>query len=754
MLTVLRPFHASAALTRTRASNLLNILSKETHAPLWALIHAAQSTHLPLLHLTSLLQKQGLSLEEFTKWKSKTTQSLQTDTGPIPSWVVFHVVIYKVRSSAHANGFMMDFVFTHLDSLPLNLQGPLLIFSAFHLSKFNLLQPLTRVIDTFLTTELAQDSDALQFNLLLQALSVNSIRSPESANIAVRVLKAMEARQLKLRSETYHSLLRDRFVTVELTKYLRSRMVHEGFVPDVSHLEAYLRVFAKGGAVHEAQKYVDEIRKHDLRRSSSRSSYSSSHASTVALSGFKDRASAFDFLQGLVAQPNANSNTSITVLPLPRAPYLLPLYKKKLDTHDYTASLAIASRDPQIRTGHLVKMFRRMSQIRGSLIRPTIVSYTVAIRGLLYRNAIPLAERIWRQLVKAGYPLDRPALSVGLETLTRAGKPHEAFELLEKYACDDTGDQNTTMTRFFSTPQLCVDIHALNTFMESLNKINRPDIIFKLWDYMDCLYGLSPTSQTLSILLQAATLASQLDKSSFHGAVAHLWLRNPFRRRNQQSLKKPETREEMVDAIVSNLRERGKRGEFRSKAYESGIWNDELPLEGARGVFLNVIFGAGNATHHEQLAGIKPPAYALRISLDNDSPPQHTHIDSLLSYTTSSSRSYPTIIPTNNNFLQYLLLLGLNERAAEIPITLACMKALGIKPDRATLAVGLVFFAEVGMQPPLVKAIDEWRGRGEGNKDEYSRMVEWMKEWVGEERMPRVENLRKWQFWVKNAREK
>jgi hypothetical protein len=63
-----------------------------------------------------------------------------------------------------------NFPFAHLDYVPLRHQGPLLIFAALHLSKFNLLQPLKCVVNAFLTTELSHE--ALQFNLLLQALTL------------------------------------------------------------------------------------------------------------------------------------------------------------------------------------------------------------------------------------------------------------------------------------------------------------------------------------------------------------------------------------------------------------------------------------------------------------------------------------------------------------------------------------------------------------------------------------------------------
>ncbi|KAF8626029.1 hypothetical protein AX15_005119 [Amanita polypyramis BW_CC] len=747
-----RSFHAtscrlSAALTRARISKVLAILSKETKNPMWNLINAPYSSRLSPLGFTPPRHEKGRQIDDCARWASVTSQvdidsALQTlrtlPSKHVPSWLAFYLVIYKVRSSAHAEGPMMDFAFAQLNSLPVELQGYLLIFTAIHLAKFNLLQPLKRVVDTFLNISLSHGS--LQFNILLQALSVNSIRSVESANLVVQVLKAMEGRQLKLRPETYHALLNDRFITVQLTKFLLSRMTHEGIVPDVSHLEAYLRIFAKGGAIHEMQSYVDAIRglNPPEGRSPTNSAASGSHSSTVTLSGFKDRASAFEFLQSLTeAKDGATRPVS-----LPPSPYLLRLNKKKLDTHDYTASLTVAARDPSINTRQLMRMFRQIGSMRGSSVRPTIVSYTTIIRGLLYRDAVPPAGRLWNEIIRAGYVLDRPALTVGVETLTRARRPHEAFELLEKHA------QKGFTNGFARQPSTHhrVDIHVLSSFMDALNKTKRPDVVFMLWGHMGELYNVHPTSETLSILLQAAKLACQLD-NTFHGTVAHLALRNPFRKPNPL----PATRDEILQSITSILGD-SKRGPVE---YSSGIWNDELPFHGARRVFLQVIFG--NAYY--ELIKAEPPAQALRKSIDTDTPmglpapfpPQHQLADLKLppDLLNSKGRSwYPHIIPSNRNFQQYLLLLGLNQHAAEIPITLAWMRASRIRPDRATLAIALVFWAEVSVHAPL---IESWMG-GEG-KNQFTRLVEWMKDWVGEEKMPKPENVSRWLHLVKRMRE-
>ena len=606
----------------------------------------------------------------------------------------------------------MDFVYSQLDSLPLDHRGPLLIFAALHLAKFNLLQPLKRIVETFLTTELSHDS--LQFNLLLQTLSLNSVRSTESAGIVVQILKAMDGRQLKLRSETYQALLNDRFVTVQLTRYLRSRMTHEGIVPSVEQLESYLRVFAKGGAIHEMQSYFDAIRKRDMDyRNRDR-------LSTVALSAFKDRASAFEFLDSLLLPGQERVD-------LP-APYLLPLNTKKLDSYNYTASLTVAARDMSIEAPQLVYMLRRMDRMGGS-VRITLVAYTTVIRGLLYRKAYELAGNLWAEVKNVKYVLDKPALVVGLETLTYGGKPHKAFELLEQHGYKEPRLAFSIPSR----PRL-VDVQVLNSFMNALNETKRPDVVFKLWNYMEGLYGAYPTAETLSIVLEATRVACQLD-NTFHGALSYLSLRNPFRKPVLQ----PTVRDEMVDLITSIVGDKKKM-----VRYTSGIWNDTHPFESTRTVFLQVVFGNAG----EQLKNVEPPAFALRRSIDSSSPVDDV-IELPPNLLNREGKSwYPHIVPTNDHFQKYLVLLGLNGRADEIPITLAWMKESGVRPGRATLAVAMVFWGEVSRHAPLVES---WTG-GEA-KSQFARLWQWVKEWVGEERMPEREVVGRWLHKVKRMRE-
>jgi len=76
------------------------------------------------------------------------------------------------------------------------------------------------------------------------------------------------------------------------------------------------------------------------------------------------------------------------------------------------------------------------------------------------------------------------------------------------------------------------------------------------------------------------------------------------------------------------------------------------------------------------------------------------------------------------------------------------MKELCIQPSDSTIAVALVFWAELSVQAPL---IEKWTGGPENN--EYSKLVDWIRDWVAERRLPYARTMYKWRCIVKKMRE-
>ena len=766
-----------------KAKQFIEYFYRDSLDPIWHLVNILQSSA-GRLQVTEDLQKANISIREFGYWvpvisqqnialavsklaeieTSTSTSPLERPSAPdssMPSWVVLYLVGFQVRTPAHAKGPLLDIVYSHLPKTPTSIQGPLLILTLSNLARFNLLIPIRRIIDIFLNTTLIDPER--QFNHFLQALSSIPYRSMDSANNVVTILKAMEARQLKLQSTTYELLLNDRFVTLQLTKFLRARMVQEGFIPSASHLEAYLRVFANNGAIHDAQQYHEAIQSIPAPVEPGDEPIHVSNvphyrANTLLLGAHGDRTSAFNFLRVLSKKTLQKKTTPATTPTLHPPPSQRPppfqrrevrfLAKQKSDIYDKTAALYVAAKDLTTPTKRLIQLFATLTS------RPTIATHTVLIRSLLFRKEFSKAAVFWSKLLKTGLVIDQEALTAGVQTLTRNGKPHEAFLLLEKYTLKSR-DQDFSSEVSILFPPVALNTISMNEYLVSLNRIARPDAVFKLWDHMGILYGTEPNTDTLSILLQSARLACKLD-DTLSGALAKLGLINPFRRR--KVYQPHQSREKAVDEILTVLGHPSRGGLRR---YTSGIWNDQTPVEAVRKVFLQALFG--NDTN-KRLLSVKPPANPMRSSYDSDASSADSVLDlipkiSSKKYvftpppdllTAKGESHYPQIVINNANCFNYIVLLGIygGERAAEIPLVLAWMKELCIVPKESTIAVALAFWSELGVQAPLV---EKWSGGPELN--EFAKLVNWITGWVGKKRLPRQEMLVKWQGIVRKMRE-
>ncbi|KAF9529097.1 hypothetical protein CPB83DRAFT_853220 [Crepidotus variabilis] len=360
----------------------------------------------------------------------------------IPPDSPWFLATHNIQTSMEANGVLVDCVFTHIQNENLNLKhtAPLLVLTALQLSRFNLLLPLQRVLQTFITTT---DVSEVHFNMFLQALSMNPTPSPEAADLVVTLLNTMSARHLKLAPQTYAALLRDRYVTLQLTKHLHTRMVQEGtYIPTVRQLENFLRVFAKNGAIHDARAYWEAIEATESEGGGAR-------ANTRILNAQAKKMDAFEFLK---AMKESNLDSSFTELSY-RASTTESLPKDATPPAQFTprpiytstAALHVSAKDRTTPTDRILRSFFLLSNPTHSRLShstrlptrspsPTTATYTILVRSLLHRNQPRLACIFFSKLCKSSLVLDNAALSAGIEAFVRNGEPHEAFALLEKYS--------------------------------------------------------------------------------------------------------------------------------------------------------------------------------------------------------------------------------------------------------------------------------------------------------------------------------
>lgn len=664
-------------------------------------------------------------------------------TSRLPAWVAFSLLCHKVRTAQDAQDGLLRLTFQHSGSLDSKDRPALLILSTHALAHFDMLMPMREIVEKFLARTI--QFPTFHFNALLHGLS-GFTRSEEAANLAVSVLEAMSAREVPLWLETYRSLMRNRFVTLQLTKVLHTKMIHEGVVPTADHLEAFLRIFSKHGAIQDSQEYLRAIRRYCIEHGLTVPHGSDVHLRGADLSGTihpantlyirslqRDHTSAFHYLHKLLQLDAAHNPRPV---PAPSSRHASTKFwsgtKISVDIFDWTTALISAANDKRTSTSTLVALFERTRE-RTKQFRPTVVTYTVVLRGLLFRGAFDEALRIWNQLLDSGILLDRKALTVGVQVLTRAGHPQDAFYLLNSFM-----DAQRTSPHPASLPgdkhiapatHHWINIIVINEFMASLLRIRRPDVIFQLWDHLEQLYSVLPNELTLNILLKAAVLATKMDNESVRGTFAHL-----FHMPTAES-------SSPIDLIMKQL-------QSAHPPSVVGIWRDRRASDVTRDIFRTMMYG-----NWKQLLHVKPPAsvvhsknpeatplyplvqLAQSISMPFSTRKDHDAQPSIIIVDTYSPEKkpyypYPSIVPTDQTFSAYIQLLGSTARASEISLTLAWMRALQINPSRKTLSIALVFWAEVSLRGPL---FEEWAARRNKGESEYGRLVRWMAEWVGEE---------------------
>ncbi|THV03475.1 hypothetical protein K435DRAFT_278820 [Dendrothele bispora CBS 962.96] len=245
------PFHT------LKAARFLQLLHLRTRYPVWSLLLTIhQRKRLALL--SQALQRNKIPTRKFEAMKGIISQGDITDAlgrarGDIPPWLVLYLIAYKVRSPLQAAHSMLDLAHSNLSSshFPTELDPGLVILTMLSLSRFGLVPQMHPLISRFLALPELVPSypdpssrnpalPAAYFNILLLAMTSTPkyVHSTDLANGLLSLLKSMHARRVNLWADTRTELLQDRYLLIELTKYLRSKSQ-----PTRSQLERDLTLF-------------------------------------------------------------------------------------------------------------------------------------------------------------------------------------------------------------------------------------------------------------------------------------------------------------------------------------------------------------------------------------------------------------------------------------------------------------------------------------------------------------------------------
>lgn len=512
--------------------------------------------------------------------------------------------------------------------------------------------------------------------------------------------------------------------------------------------------------------------------------------------------------------------------------------KPRLDAYDLTAILHSAANDPNVSTNKLIAIFKNLALTyegptsQSAKRKVPLATHTVYLRGLMFRGSWERARRWWERGVlgirrgpwaaeeaarqvaerhgvvqeEREVPMDRMALTVGVQILIRCGRYLEALETLERFASRPSNSTSSTTeaestaisTESRSKNPVHLSSISITEVLVSFKRAARPDLVFRLWDHMYPLYGVLHSPESLNVLLQSARLAVVMENSNPRTQLSHMYQLGKRRLFSHSRKSSTDKTQRVMDATP----ERAEEGLSELRAicakpeYRGGLWKGKKPEDTAREIFLQVLFGMDAESPSGGLDKVRAPACSVRQDWDSDAgvvglgmtlplltlqrfeytPQVHMYdwvptltsspedLDGVPRLVKAPKAHYPHLALTNTNFLNYLSLLGVTRRSGEVALTLAWMKHVGVRPSRSTLALAMVLWGEVSLEGPLVDLIirRERRPRSYGlldfhereePKDEYERLVFWIEDWVGESGLPTERDLMKWRGIVTAMRE-
>jgi hypothetical protein len=753
-LVVLRRYGTSAL--QQRISELLNFITQSDSStscggPSWHSVTIPPTLDSAIAHLEAIA--------------NPSTPSALSPSQPPPTWLLVRLCS-KVNSQADAEK-ASQLIITYLPYVPSDLRPPVLILVVHLLSTYRVLPALERVIRLFIGLPIFHES--WHFNRLMRALTLY-VDSPDVgrfvARLIIMLLKTMTERELTLTKMTYRLLLHNRFILIELGESLRQRMIRDKVVPDRAHLESLLRISAHRGSVHDAVAYARAIHRLDQRHggppASKQAQPPESETDQIVPS------TTVEYLTHLVHENAKRKQFDadaewLRFTTSGRSPRFLN-NQKSTSAAAWAARLFSLSRTWSLSPESLVMFFDWSHAQRFPFRTHTTLTYTIVLLGLLRRRAYSLALEIWERYRSHGATrklrADAIALGVGVEVMVRAEHPDRALALMDSQVHVRPRARRTSRLLAQTASRQSVSITLVNRFMRVLGVTN-PSASLQLWEQMGTLYAATPNANSFTIMLTAARHAT-LDGDSFAGAMQEigfdLRLRLPFSNPDKSMVARSGTEESAAVGPESLDRARRRSYEKLESSLvvkEGDMWGGERAWRRAHRIFTSALLAGWPA-----LADVRAPAHAVRSSGERPATAPFRDLKSFLTPSQPQPHTampidkhnyledddpnppllpihphgaYPSFAPDDATFLAAVLLLGTARCASQIPLTLAWMRALEIKPRKRTLAYALVFWAEVSIGAPLLEGL-RLRGGNEGG--EYARLVRWMGEWVGVENVP------------------
>jgi len=729
---------------------------KETRDPTWPFILAMKASRSTRLTNT-MIRDTGLKLSSYIRWRKfidsaglaeVTSRIYETSDATkfpsiarMPIWALGYILTFRVTNPSEAR-VAADLVIARIFSRCTRTVIPILLILSVHaLANHQVIDPLHKIVELFLDRR----RFPFQYGLFLRALS----RFPPSLenNVVISVIiEKMYKEEGKVAEDIYISLLESNSSSVPLAQRLERLLpvTDTPITPRLAHV--FFRVYTKHGATTLALKHISFVLQ--LAGLSGRGGTLLSPSSPTPPTDDKSAGSRSGVGGGagvdgpIINPPKSHSpprGCSTRVSPI---------------TKSWTSLLGFFSSSSTISADQLVELFDRIRKTHP----PTTVSYTILMRALVARKAYQRAIGTWHEMLAEGHPMDIQSLSAMIGACTLAEKHWEAFYILEVVAGGGSQEGTAKPASENPYPKIKLNPAFIATFMENLAYSGRPDLAFMLWDYAELLYGVTLDASALNVLLEIARVVMK-----YEGTFAGFWA-NLRVKRSSTHADNFSSSDFLVgdrDEVVESLKHMLDHG-TRKKPKPTGLWGDVPAWQTATKIFYHAVLG-----NNPKLLHVLPPVTAIRSSRDDihrhpwvefirsvqgPSPVDEAFHDVDVNSPATLARlglyplqAYPNVAPTRTTFHNQIYLLGMCGQAGQIPMVLAWMKELKIIPFEKTIAMALIFWAEVSLRAPLFEQF--------GGEGEYPKLLTWLEAWVGVSRMPGKSRMTRVSKGIAKARE-
>lgn len=754
--------------------------------------------------------------KQWTRWaplvaKNRINWKDELEDETVPIWLLVHLVACKVHSpeeAVEAAKYILKFIPPRSNPIP---KLGLLIQATRTLARYQASILMPDIVNEFI--EIPVENAEHYYNYLLVSISHFKM-TPELGKLIVRILEVMHGRQITLWSRTYRIFLSNPIITLELAKFLQRREPTLA-LPTVHDMEAYLRVFAKSGAVHASARFLNLIRKTKLKEGEmAPHGVELSKGASVPLDGIgvamhynakflssfnRHSGSAFNYLRSLLAvekRPNALNaiHAPKKLMRFQSNPGKRVYYNNSIDLSYWTTVLRVVVRDENVNHEKLLELFSRIRSTTG--MRVTIAVITVVMHGLVKKGDYATAYRLWSAWVKLSkrrHIIDRKSLTVAMTVIVRAGHPLEAWDLLI-HSTNVLSSDGTSLQNRINVPgrrrrmsPVEADTTVLNAFADACFEIGRTDMVFKLWEAFTPLFGAYPDSVTLTLLLRAGREAARFDRT-LRGLLEQAGIHGLFQKRKVWPDYSKKSKKEIAQSLRSIIyRGMPKDRDLQKpevKRIRKALWNDDLAGPKVRNLFRRILF-----SNWPDLANLQAPAEAVWSDNARVGHPIRdalraigvTGIRKTLDKQEPAASTGPTADTSKAPLLLGPYLLNSPTHKPERVPTPSPRKSPQIVPDAKTfgayiellgglgygseVAQVFVWMRELGVRPSkrtLALALALWSEvsmRGPllehyGTPSEYKKLYHWLVLWLGLENMP-TDGMLGWAFrYWKQEREK